>query len=149
MSATSKCKLFPEGSELPPWRSRKERILDAVFDPAAIVRLPHLLQRAADVEAARSLLSDALDRYAAFRSPMQAFRFYETGPRDVALGLGLLPNEEILCPLEDDDFVAFALGLPWHVSVDDELRDEVLLAAYPAFADIPFEVDIVLPPGSR
>lgn len=140
-------KLFAHDSDLPPWRIRAEFVIDAAFDPRVVGALPGFLRAPEVAEAARATLTAALDRYAGFASPMQAFRFYETGPRDIALGLSLSPNEEILCPLEDEDCIAFALGLPWNLSIDDELRDQVLLAAYPAFADVPFEVDIVMPPG--
>ncbi len=140
-------KLFPDGADLPPWPRRAAAVIDATFGPRAIAGLPPFLRSEATIDAARAMFTVTLGRYAGFISPMQAFRFYETGPRDVALGLSLSPNDEVLCPLEDEDCIAFDLGLPWHISIDDEFRDQVLLAAYPAFADVPFEVDIVLPPG--
>ena len=114
----------------------------------AIRVLPGFLTRPGTIEAARALLAERFGPYADFPNPTQAFRLFETGPRDFALlTLGTLRNAEIVCPLDADAFQAFALGLPWHVSNDYRFHDRVLAQCYPEYGDIPFEMDAPYPPG--
>ena len=141
--------LFPGAIVPPAWRLRRDRVIDAIVNEDAIRVLPGFLTRPKIVDAARALLADGFDRYADFPNPTQAFRLFETGPRDFPLiTFGMYRNHEVLCPLDSEAFAAFALGLPWHVSNDDEFHERVLRAAYPEFADIPFEMDAPYPPAA-
>lgn len=141
-------KLFPDAIEPPPWRLRCGNVIDAIVFEDAVRTAPSTLGLPRNVEAARALLAESLDRYAAFPNQTQAFRVFETGPRDFALlTLGLLRNPEVICPFDDESFVAFALGLPWRLSNDYGFHDRVLRSAYPEFADIPYEMDVPGPPG--
>jgi hypothetical protein len=131
-------KLFPDAVAPPPWRLRRDRVIDAIVFADAVRAVPGSLGRPKVVEAARALLADSLDRYAEYPNQTQAFRLFETGPRDFALlTLGMLENPEVVCPL----------GLPWNISNDYGFHDRVLRSAYPAFADIPYETDAPYPPG--
>lgn len=75
-------KLFPEVVTPPPWRLRRGKVIDAIFTVDAVRAVPSTLALPRNVEAARALLADSFDRYAEFPNPTQAFRLFETGPRD-------------------------------------------------------------------
>jgi len=55
----------------------------------------------------------------------------------------------VFCPYLDPDFVQFCLSLPYDVTRDQMLHDDVIAQAYPKFADIPYAAGFPAPAPSR
>lgn len=96
-------------------------------------------------------LGATIAKYADAPDPYQMFWMYHRTRREINFvpGAILSPAETVFCPYLDPDFAAFCLSLPYSVTRDQLLHDDVIAGAYPRFADIPFASGFPAPTASR
>ena len=90
--------------------------------------------------AATERMAREIRAYADWPDPYQAFWFWHRTRREIAYtGTVVLGGAAMVdSPYLDPDFVALGLSLPWSVTCDQDLHDQAIHRAFPAFGDIPF-----------
>lgn len=93
----------------------------------------------------------AVAAYADAPDPYQVFWFYHRTRREINFvpQAILSPSEIVFCPYLDEDFARFCLSLPYSVTCDQQLHNDVIARAYPRFADIPYHDAIPAQPVRR
>jgi asparagine synthase (glutamine-hydrolysing) len=134
------------GETLPDWPRLKAGALRFLFDKP-VAMLDGLVARRIfspeHVAAARDRLEASLEKYAGYPNPLQAFLYYNHVSRDTsAFTYELMKARAVACPLDDPELVSWSLGLPWRISSDPTLQTRAIRAAFPEFADLPFEDEL-------
>ncbi|WP_147438865.1 asparagine synthase-related protein [Roseovarius spongiae] len=90
----------------------------------------------------------AVAAYADAPDPYQVFWMYHRTRREINfVPQAILGKAEIVfCPYLDPDFARFCMSLPYTVTRDQMLHDDVIARAYPDYADIPFAEGFAAPP---
>lgn len=96
-------------------------------------------------------IGQAVATYADAPDPYQAFWFYHRTRREINFvpQAILAPSEIVFCPYLDEDFARFCLSLPYRVTRDQQLHNDVIARTYPRFADVPFHDAIPAQPVRR
>ncbi|UOA26815.1 hypothetical protein [Pseudosulfitobacter sp. DSM 107133] len=92
-------------------------------------------------------IASAVRKYANAPDPYQMFWMYHRTRREINFvpQAILSPASPVFCPYLDRDFADFCLSLPYSVTRDQLLHDDVIATAYPDFADIPFAAGFPAP----
>lgn len=79
-------------------------------------------------------------RYGEAADPYQAYWFWNRTRREIGFVSTAIfgPAQAVFCPFLAPDYVRFGLSLPYAVTRDQQLHNEALAKAYPAYADVPF-----------
>ena len=90
----------------------------------------------------------AVAEYADAPDPYQVFWLYHRTRREINfVPQAILSKSEIVfCPYLDEAFANFCLSLPYAVTKDQQLHNDVIARAYPDYADIPFAEGFTAPP---
>ncbi|MFD0858016.1 asparagine synthetase B family protein [Roseovarius aquimarinus] len=91
-------------------------------------------------EEVHDYLGETIAAYADAPDPYQVFWMYHRTRREINFvpQAILAPATPVFCPYLDPDFAEFCLSLPYAVTCDQMLHDDVIARAYPDFADIPY-----------
>lgn len=92
-------------------------------------------------ERALARLEQELRRHVEAPNPVGSFFFWNRTRREIALMPAFMFAPEIvkLCPYLDHDLYDFLAALPAELLLDHSLHTEAIRAAYPAYADLPYE----------
>ncbi|MFX0540183.1 asparagine synthase-related protein [Roseovarius sp. S4756] len=92
-------------------------------------------------------LGETIAKYVDAPDPYQMFWMYHRTRREINFvpQAILSTASPVFCPYLDPDFASFCLSLPYSVTRDQMLHDDVIARAYPAFADIPFAAGFAVP----
>lgn len=92
-------------------------------------------------------LGATIQNYADAPDPYQMFWMYHRTRREINfVSQSILSGADAVhCPYLDPDFVDFCLSLPYSVTRDQMLHDDVIAQAYPRFADIPYTAGFPVP----
>ncbi|UXX83510.1 hypothetical protein [Roseovarius pelagicus] len=90
----------------------------------------------------------AVAAYADAPDPYQVFWMYHRTRREINfVPQAILAQSKIVfCPYLDEDFANFCLSLPYAVTKDQQLHNDVIARAYPKYADIPYSDELATPP---
>ncbi len=90
----------------------------------------------------------AIAKYADAPDPYQVFWMYHRTRREINfVPQAIIAKSEIVfCPYLDEDFANFCMSLPYTVTKDQQLHNDVIAWAYPEYADIPFAEGFSAPP---
>lgn len=93
----------------------------------------------------------AVAYYADAPDPYQLFWMYHRTRREINFvpQAILSPAKIVFTPYLDPAFADFCMSLPYSVTVDQQLHNDVLRIAYPQVADIPFQEGFAEPPRRR
>jgi len=113
-----------------------DRLLQAI--------VPKRQYRLISDEVALARLEVELKRHLPAANPVVSFnlwnrtrRFDSSSPYGVSAGIGT-----VYSPFLDHDLCDFLIGLPAEMTLDRRLHDDAIRAAYPKYADIPYEARI-------
>jgi len=97
--------------------------------------------RELSLDRAIARLARELGQYGEFPNPVAAFYFWGRACREISLGpIRLYPEKvSVRLPYIDNDLLSFFFSLPAESYGKPGFHDEVILKAYPDWADIPFE----------
>lgn len=91
------------------------------------------------MQLALTRLEAVIERHLDHPNPLQAFPHGEHVERNIKLFTnGLMKNSSVICPLNSQRTVQFALMLPWEASTDYRFQDHAIAYRYPEFGDIPY-----------
>jgi len=98
-------------------------------------------------EEVHAYIGDAVEKYADAPDPYQMFWMYHRTRREINFVPQVIlgGSDSVYCPYLDSDFVQFCLSLPYSVTRDQMLHDDVIEQAYPKFADIPYAAGFSTP----
>ncbi|WP_281967823.1 asparagine synthase-related protein [Roseovarius nanhaiticus] len=98
-------------------------------------------------EEVHDYLGRAIAQYADAPDPYQMFWMYHRTRREINfVSQSILSGaDQVLCPYLDPDFAEFCLSLPYSVTRDQLLHDDVIAGAYPDYADIPYAAGFAAP----
>ena len=93
----------------------------------------------------------AVARYADAPDPYQLFWMYHRTRREINfVPQAILEDAKtVYTPYLDPAFADFCMSLPYSVTVDQQLHNDVLRIAYPEMADIPYQEGFSEPPRQR
>jgi hypothetical protein len=96
-------------------------------------------------------IGQAVAAHADAPDPYQAFWFYHRTRREINFvpQAILAPAEIVFCPYLDEEFARFCLSLPYSVTRDQQLHNDVIAQSYPRYADVPFHDAIPAQPVRR
>ncbi len=91
-------------------------------------------------EAAIERITAALRAHDGAPDPYQSFWFWNRTRREISfVSAGIMGSAEtVFCPYLDPAMVELGLSLPWSLTCHQDLHDEAIRRAFPAYADIPF-----------
>jgi len=92
-------------------------------------------------EEARDHVAAAIARYDAAPDPYQMFWMFHRTRREINfVPQAILSGaDRVFCPYLDPDFAGFCLTLPYAVTRDRQLHNDVIARAWPEVADIPYQ----------
>lgn len=130
------------GKEKPSAAVMRQHVLSELVDkPFSALQawLPSKLTDHELVDNIRQRLAKCFSQYEDFENPIQAFLHGEHVRRNTRLfTYGIMENEYVVCPLDTEEMVSFALSLPWPISTDPKFQDQAIAYKYPDFDDIPY-----------
>jgi asparagine synthase (glutamine-hydrolysing) len=109
------------------------------------------ITRELSLDRAIARLARELDLYGEFPNPVGEFYFRNRTRREISLGpTRLFPQRvDVKLPYIDEDVIHFLSSLPAESYGEHGFHDEVILKAYPDWADIPFEKKGLPKPAAR
>ena len=120
---------------------RQHMLSELVDQPFSVLQawLPSKLTNPELVDTVRQRLAECFSQYEDFENPIQAFLYGEHVRRNTRLfTYGMMENEYVVCPLDTEEMVGFALSLPWDISTDPKFQDQAIACKYPDFNDVPY-----------
>ncbi len=89
-------------------------------------------------------VGDCIARYGEAADPYQAWWFWNRTRREIGFVSSSIfgSAQAVFCPFLAPDYVRFGLSLPYAVTRDQQLHNQALAKAYPAYADVPFSEGI-------
>lgn len=93
------------------------------------------------LERAKAHIVEELRNHVQAPNPVASYYFWNRTRRKISLSPYRLPHKvnTVYSPYLDHDLYDFLISLPWRSLQDNNLRTEVLKAAFPQYAHIPFE----------
>ncbi|HEX8013243.1 MAG TPA: asparagine synthase-related protein, partial [Casimicrobiaceae bacterium] len=102
--------------------------------------VPERQYRLMDDEVALARLEAELKRHMPATNPVVSFNFWNRTRRfESSSPYGVSADLVVYSPFLDHDLCDFLLGLPAEMTLDRRLHDDAIRAAYPKYADLPYE----------
>lgn len=87
---------------------------------------------------------DRFSTYLEYPNPFQAWIYLERTPCGIALSpYVLMDNDRVVCPYYGQGIIEFGLSLPWELTCDATLQEDLMRRRYPHVARVPYSHQLV------
>jgi asparagine synthase (glutamine-hydrolysing) len=96
-------------------------------------------------------VAESIASFAPAPDPYQAFWFWNRTRREIGFVTTSIfaSAQAVFCPYLDPDFVEFGLSLPYSVTQDQQLHNDAIAKAYPAYRHVPYQEGFATPHSRR